>query len=98
MKTGVYLCQCGGNISNTIDLQKIAKHIKEKKNDILVQENSHMCSGAGQKVIIEDIKTHKLEKVVIANCCCSLYPSCCIAPEGQTDAQLPQPLHKAELT
>ena len=51
MKTGVYLCQCGGNISNTIDLQKIAKHVKEKNGDILIQENSHMCSGAGQKLI-----------------------------------------------
>ncbi|OPX26439.1 MAG: hypothetical protein B1H06_05695 [Candidatus Cloacimonas sp. 4484_143] len=68
MKTGVYLCQCGGNISNTIDLPKIAKHVKEKKGDILIQENSHMCSGAGQKLIIDDIKNHGLEKVVVAAC------------------------------
>jgi heterodisulfide reductase subunit A2 len=68
MKTGVYLCQCGGNISNTIDLNKIAVHVKEINKDVLVQENSHMCSGAGQKMMIEDIKTHNLEKVVIASC------------------------------
>jgi heterodisulfide reductase subunit A2 len=68
MKTGVYLCQCGGNISNTIDLEKIAEHVKENNNDIHVQENSHMCSGAGQKVIIDDIKKLGLEKVVIASC------------------------------
>ncbi len=68
MKTGVYLCQCGGNISNTIDLEKIAEHINEKKENILVQENSHMCSGAGQKAIIEDVKKHKLDKIVIAAC------------------------------
>lgn len=68
MKTGVYLCQCGGNISNTIDLSEITKHIKENKDDILIQENSHMCSGAGQKLIIEDIKNHGLEKIVVAAC------------------------------
>ena len=68
MKTGVYLCQCGGNISNTVDLPKIAKHVKEKKGDILIQENSHMCSGAGQKLIIEDIKNKGLEKIVVAAC------------------------------
>jgi len=68
MKTGVYLCQCGGNISNTIDLQKVADHVKETKSDIIVQENSHMCSGAGQKMIIEDIKANNVEKVVIASC------------------------------
>lgn len=68
MKTGVYLCQCGGNISNTIDLHKVADHVKEINPDILVQENSHMCSGAGQKMIIEDVKAHNLEKVVIASC------------------------------
>ena len=69
MKTGVFLCQCGGNISNTIDLQKIADHVKENDSEIHVTENSHMCSGAGQKQIIEDAKNLKLEKVVIA--CCS---------------------------
>lgn len=68
MKTGIYLCQCGGNISNTINLQKITEHVKENNKDIHVQENSHMCSGAGQKVIIEDIKKLGLEKVVIASC------------------------------
>jgi len=68
MKTGVYLCQCGGNISNTIDLKKIADHVNEINDDILVQENSHMCSGAGQKLIIDDIKNHNLEKVVVASC------------------------------
>ncbi|MDO9577348.1 MAG: FAD-dependent oxidoreductase [Candidatus Cloacimonadales bacterium] len=68
MKTGVYLCQCGGNISNTVDLQKITEHVKENNKDIHVQENSHMCSGAGQKLIIEDIKNLGLEKIVIASC------------------------------
>ncbi|MFC1887526.1 FAD-dependent oxidoreductase [Candidatus Cloacimonadota bacterium] len=68
MKTGVFLCQCGGNISNTIDLKKVSDHIQELDQGILVQENSHMCSGAGQKLIIDDIKQHHLEKVVVASC------------------------------
>ncbi|MCD4796398.1 MAG: hydrogenase iron-sulfur subunit [Candidatus Cloacimonetes bacterium] len=68
MKTGIYLCQCGGNISNTVDLNSVAEHIKKNDENILVKINSHMCSGAGQKLIIDDVKKNGLEKVVVASC------------------------------
>jgi len=68
-KIGVYLCQCGGNISNTIDLQKITDHLKKNNGDeLIIKEFSHMCSGAGQKLITDDIKDQKLDRVVIASC------------------------------
>ncbi len=67
-KTGIYLCQCGGNISNTVDLPKVKEHLEKKNNDILVQEYSHMCSGKGQQLIIDDVKKHGLEKIVVASC------------------------------
>lgn len=68
-KTGVYLCQCGGNISNTVDLDKVEEHIKkEQGEDVKVKIFSHMCSGAGQKLIKDDIESGELDRVVVAAC------------------------------
>ncbi|RKY56834.1 MAG: disulfide reductase, partial [Candidatus Neomarinimicrobiota bacterium] len=34
----------------------------------ILKEHSNMCSGAGQKLIIEDVQSHHLDRVVIASC------------------------------
>ncbi len=68
MKIGVYLCQCGGNISNTVDLEAIQKHIEGGDEIAVVRQESHLCSGAGQKAIIDDIGAFDLDRVVIASC------------------------------
>ena len=68
MKIGVYLCQCGGNISKVVDLKEVAKFVEKQDEISIIREHSNMCSGAGQKLIIEDIKEFGLEKIVIASC------------------------------
>ncbi len=68
-KTGVFLCQCGGNISNTIDLEKVTEDVKKRYgDDVEVKIFSHMCSGAGQKLIKDDIEAQGLDRVVVAAC------------------------------
>ena len=68
MKTGIFLCECGGNISNTIDLENVKKHLEKNDENVIVKINSHMCSGAGQKLLIEEAKKHGLEKIVVSAC------------------------------
>ncbi|MEA2095314.1 MAG: hydrogenase iron-sulfur subunit [Candidatus Cloacimonadota bacterium] len=68
MKTGIFLCECGGNISNTIDLENVKKHLEKNDENVVVKINSHMCSGAGQKMLIEEAKKHGLEKIVVSAC------------------------------
>ena len=68
MKIGVYLCECGGNISKVVDLPNVAEFVKPFDDVAIIRQHSNMCSGAGQKLIIEDVKEHKLDKVVIAAC------------------------------
>ncbi|MCK4641504.1 MAG: CoB--CoM heterodisulfide reductase iron-sulfur subunit A family protein, partial [Candidatus Marinimicrobia bacterium] len=68
MKIGVYLCQCGGNISKVVDLKEVAKFVEKQDEISIIREHSNMCSGAGQKLIIEDVKEFGLEKIVIASC------------------------------
>jgi len=68
MKIGVYLCQCGGNISKVVDLQKVAESVQSQKDVVILKEHSNMCSGAGQKLIIEDVQQNQLDRIVIASC------------------------------
>ena len=68
MKTGIFLCECGGNISNTIDLENVKKHLENNDENVVVKINGHMCSGAGQKLLIEEAQKQGLEKIVVAAC------------------------------
>ncbi len=68
MKIGVYLCQCGGNISNTIDLEAVENALSDMEDIVLLKQHKNMCSGTGQKLIIEDVKASGLDRVVVAAC------------------------------
>jgi len=67
-RIGVYVCHCGGNISEVVDVKKVTENAKEQSEVVLVRDHEHMCSETGQNLVIDDIKEHKLDKVVIAAC------------------------------
>ncbi len=67
-KIGVYVCHCGGNISDTVDVDAVAKEAEKMKDVAVVRSISHMCSEEGQKAIIEDIQNEHLDRVVVAAC------------------------------
>ncbi|MCF7918897.1 MAG: hydrogenase iron-sulfur subunit [Candidatus Cloacimonetes bacterium] len=67
-KIGVFLCQCGGNISKTIDLDAVSQYVETREDVDVVKIHSNMCSGAGQKMIIEEAKEKGLNRIVIASC------------------------------
>jgi NADH:ubiquinone oxidoreductase subunit E/NAD-dependent dihydropyrimidine dehydrogenase PreA subunit len=68
MRIGVYVCHCGGNISEVVDVKKVAAFAGEQVDVALVRDYEHMCSEAGQKLVLDDIKEHNLDKIVIAAC------------------------------
>ncbi len=65
-KIGVYLCRCGGNIGDVIDLQAVADSIKGE--NVLVNIQDYLCSSAGQEKIKNDIEKGKIDRVVIGAC------------------------------
>ena len=67
-RTGVYVCHCGGNISEVVDVNRVAEFAGKQPDVALVRDHEHMCSETGQNLIIDDIKEHKLETVVITAC------------------------------
>ena len=68
MNIGVYVCHCGGNISEVVDVEKVAAFAKGQSDVVLARDYSHMCSEVGQQLIVDDIKEHRLDRVVIAAC------------------------------
>jgi heterodisulfide reductase subunit A len=68
VKIGVYVCHCGLNIAGTVDVEKVTEYSKKLPNVSVVRDYKYMCSDPGQRMIQDDIKTHKLDRVVIATC------------------------------
>ncbi len=73
VKVGVYVCHCGGNISDVIDVKKVAAEVSKHADVAISKEYVFMCSDAGQKLIIEDINSGKINRVVVAACSPALH-------------------------
>jgi len=65
---GVYLCRCGGNISDVVDVEKVADKISGMDDVTLTNIQDYLCSSAGQGQIEDDIKAGKINRVVIGSC------------------------------
>ena len=65
-KIGVYVCHCGTNIAGTVDVIKVAEAMAKEPNVVVSREYKFMCSEPGQNIIIQDIKEHHLDRVVVA--------------------------------
>ncbi|NOX34582.1 MAG: CoB--CoM heterodisulfide reductase iron-sulfur subunit A family protein [Deltaproteobacteria bacterium] len=72
-KVGVYICHCGGNISDHVDVHKLAENVKGLSGVAKVHTNMFMCSDPGQELILEDIKNGEINRVVVASCAPSLH-------------------------
>ena len=67
-RIGVYICHCGGNISDYVDVEKVRQSVEGDDNIVLAKTTMFACSDANQKDMVEDIKNHKLDGVIVASC------------------------------
>jgi heterodisulfide reductase subunit A len=67
-RIGVYVCHCGTNIAGTVDCAAVSEYAKGLKGVVVSADSTYTCSEPGQNQIVEDIKKHKLTRVVIASC------------------------------
>lgn len=72
-KVGVYICHCGGNISDHVDVQQLAQNVEVIDGVSVTHTNMFMCSDPGQELIQEDIQNGKIDRVVVASCAPSLH-------------------------
>jgi heterodisulfide reductase subunit A len=67
-RIGVYVCHCGGNISNVVQCEKVAKALSTLPNVTVARTDESLCSDAGQSTIEQDIKELGINRVVIGAC------------------------------
>jgi len=68
IRIGVYVCWCGTNIANLVDVERVSKEIQTLPNVAIAKDYKYMCSDPGQDIIVQDIKEHKLNRIVVAAC------------------------------
>ncbi len=67
-RLGVYICYCGGNISDYVEVEKVREAISRDPGVVVAKTTMFACSDAAQEEMIEDIKTNKLDGLVVASC------------------------------
>jgi heterodisulfide reductase subunit A len=72
-RVGVYVCYCGGNISETVDCESVARALGAEPGVIVARTDMSLCSDAGQAMIEQDIREHGLNRVVVGACAPSLH-------------------------
>ncbi len=72
-KVGVYICHCGGNICDHVDVEAVQQRAEKIPGVVVARRNTFMCSDPGQDMIAEDIKSGKINRVVVASCAPSLH-------------------------
>lgn len=70
-RIGVYVCHCGTNIADTVDVEEVAKWAGEELAEdgvVISRDYKFMCSSLGQELIQADIEEQNLDRVVVAAC------------------------------
>lgn len=67
-RLGVYICYCGGNISDYVDVEKVRETVASDPSVVTVRTNMFTCSDAAQQEMIKEINEEKLDGIVIASC------------------------------
>lgn len=68
MRAGVFLCQCGGNISGVLDLDDLAEHARAIDGVTSVAVNQFMCGTEGHDLISGAVEERGLDHLIVASC------------------------------
>jgi heterodisulfide reductase subunit A len=70
-RIGVYVCHCGTNIADTVNVEEVSQWAGENLEQdgvVVARDYKFMCSSLGQELIEADIKEQGLTRVVVAAC------------------------------
>ncbi len=67
-RLGVYVCNCGGNISDYVDVEAVIDAVKDDPGVVVARRAMFTCSDATQQEIIDDIRGQELDGLVVASC------------------------------
>lgn len=67
-KIGVFICECGPNIRDRMDIEALVLHTENKESVDFVRPYPVLCSEEGKNALMGIIKDRELTRVVIAGC------------------------------
>ncbi|TFF92052.1 CoB--CoM heterodisulfide reductase iron-sulfur subunit A family protein [Candidatus Thorarchaeota archaeon] len=72
-RIGVFVCHCGRNIAETVDVERVAEEIGQHPSVVFSDHYDYMCSQPGQDLIRDAVRNHGLTSVVVAACSPTLH-------------------------
>jgi heterodisulfide reductase subunit A len=67
-KIGVFVCECGGNIGEVVDVKAVVDTVKSWEGVAVAKYHKYLCSKPAQEMIIDAVKKESLDRVVVASC------------------------------
>ncbi len=67
-KVGIFVCHCGINIAKTVDVKRLAETVAKEPDVVLAADYQYMCSVPGQQMIVDAVRDHGLDRVIVAAC------------------------------
>ncbi len=67
-KIGIFVCECGGNIGDVVDVKAVVEAVKNWKGVAVAKYHKYLCSKPAQETIVDAIKKENLDRIVIASC------------------------------
>jgi heterodisulfide reductase subunit A len=67
-RIGVYVCHCGGNISDYVDVDQVVAAAEGQPGVVVARQMMFACSDSGQGDMQRDIEELKLDGLVVASC------------------------------
>ncbi len=67
-KIGVYICYCGSNISDYVDVERVRNEMEIIDGVALAKTTMFACADSTQKEIVKDVNEKGLDAIVVASC------------------------------
>ena len=67
-KVGVFVCHCGENIARNVKIKDVVEFSMDVPGAAVTADYPYLCSAPGQQMVIDAIREHGLDRVVIAAC------------------------------
>ena len=67
-RIGVYICHCGGNISDVVDVAQVKDALKDEADVVVAETSLFACSDGTQQDIVQAIQDQHLDGLVVASC------------------------------
>jgi len=68
LRTGVFVCACGPNIADKIDIERVANEASKIDGVVISETYGLLCSPDGKKYLSGKITENNLDRIVIAAC------------------------------